>query len=740
MSNEQNLESCGYSLEYWDYSLEVECLRQAEDLQLAAELGKTLLERNKELESIVKFQSNTLEDQAQEIEYLTKQTAALREVNDSRLRIYEQLEVSIQDLERANHRLVLETSAEKKHIKSLNSTIETLEAKCEDLQGVVDDLRLELDVLKRKNQRNDNEDSCIFKSQEIINLKSIPAEGRVSSKNPATQKNETSVKTPNSSKTDITQPSPVKPTSNTEKPTNPSQELDQDGGMEQISHLMTQMREVRSAFCREERRAAELEEQLATMVQQNQDLENQLVQLHHRNDDVKSMHDELTTLEEVRQGQMCARCLRSVDGNGSEIPDEDDSSMLDELMNSSSTPQHRSSFTMEVQSSTPAKQHHTPNEKKKNAYQVLVEKYEALVNVHRGPMRNISLQEEMQLSGDFNTMSTKDTDEESGHGDSLQPEKEHKKTRKMVSHTPTDFSEAETSSSGFSDETSNKSTQTEGKVGSFLCTIGDGEDCKFSIYDDANPVECRFRSRPEYQKLFKEIFSVLKRAAETKEEDEKLPQLDDITPIKIVPKVPPVTPCNDQLPDFPDDDTQSILSSTMSEMSTSQNEPTTVIENIIQSQNEPIPEPETSKPNKESILRPLVRQQNDFIQVESRKRSSSRRKNKFVDRSDSPVTHIIGSPTINYSNRPNSGRRRREIKNSPIETVDTTWNGNTLQFTRSLSRNLASPTPSQGSGKIEFKPSSASQSLHKLKKLEQSYADVLRNADTKRDMLRHRRK
>jgi hypothetical protein len=51
------------------------------------------------------------------VQYLTKQTTALREVNDSRLRIYEQLEVSIQELERANQRLALDNSADKKHIK-----------------------------------------------------------------------------------------------------------------------------------------------------------------------------------------------------------------------------------------------------------------------------------------------------------------------------------------------------------------------------------------------------------------------------------------------------------------------------------------------------------------------------------------------------------------------------------------------------------------------------------------------
>lgn len=337
-------------------------------------------------------------------------------------------------------------------------------------------------------------------------------------------------------------------------------------------------------------------------------------------------------------------------------------------------------------------------------------------------------------------MSTKDTDEESGHGDSLQ----HKKTRKTFS-TPTDFSEAETSSSGFQDETSNKGTQTEGRFGSFLFTIANGEDCKFSIYDDASPIDSRFRDRPEYRDLFKEIFIVLKKAAENKDEGDNLPLLDDYhTPVKLAPKVPPVTPSNDQLPEFPDDDSQSVVSSTMSELSTSQIEPTTVIENIIQAQNQPIPEGETD--GDERVLRPLVKPPLEYISVGTRKRSSSKRKNKYVERSDSPVTHIIGSPKIYHSSRPNSGRRRRERSNNRSQEADpnnTTWNGSTtLQF-YPTTRNLASPTPSQGSTKYEFKPSTASQDLNKLKKLDLSYAEVLRNADTKkreRDMLRQRRK
>ena len=42
------------------------------DLRLAAELGKTLLERNKELELSLKHQQSVIDDQNMEIEVCTK--------------------------------------------------------------------------------------------------------------------------------------------------------------------------------------------------------------------------------------------------------------------------------------------------------------------------------------------------------------------------------------------------------------------------------------------------------------------------------------------------------------------------------------------------------------------------------------------------------------------------------------------------------------------------------------------
>lgn len=70
--------------------------------------------------------------------------------------------------------------------------------------------------------------------------------------------------------------------------------------IEQISQLMGQLRELRSQSAKDQRRIAELEDQVSTYVEQNRALENRLVNLHFKEEEAKSMHEELTTLEEVR--------------------------------------------------------------------------------------------------------------------------------------------------------------------------------------------------------------------------------------------------------------------------------------------------------------------------------------------------------------------------------------------------------------------------------------------------------
>jgi hypothetical protein len=205
---------------------------------------------------------------------------------------------------------------------------------------------------------------------------------------------------------------------------------------------------------------------------------------------------------------------------------------------------------------------------------MLVEKYEALLKVQEHqqhyvrqrpsttkPTQCMSLRDELQLSGNFyDKKEMTDSEFEDEHDD---------KGRKL---TEMNSQKAVTSSPGSEENVLHKSTQTEvlaaSLPGSFLCKISDGNDCQFSIYDDASPVESRFRKTPEYRQLFKEIFAVLKRAAEAKDEGESLPLLDDRLPAYVptrldlfqLPKVPPVTPAREEQPFVIPDDEVSELS------------------------------------------------------------------------------------------------------------------------------------------------------------------------------------
>ncbi|XP_006869654.1 PREDICTED: cerebellar degeneration-related protein 2-like [Chrysochloris asiatica] len=125
------------------------------DLHLAAELGKTLLERNKELEESLQQMYSTNEEQVQEIEYLTKQLDTLRHVNDQHAKVYEQLDLTARDLELTNQKLVLESKTAQQKIHGLTETIERLQAQVEELQAQLEQLRglEQLRVRREKRER-----------------------------------------------------------------------------------------------------------------------------------------------------------------------------------------------------------------------------------------------------------------------------------------------------------------------------------------------------------------------------------------------------------------------------------------------------------------------------------------------------------------------------------------------------------------------------------------------------------
>ncbi|XP_026982472.1 cerebellar degeneration-related protein 2 isoform X1 [Sagmatias obliquidens] len=87
-----------------------------QDLQLAAELGKTLLDRNTELEDSLQQMYTTNQEQFQEIEYLTKQVELLRQMNEQHAKVYEQLDVTARELEETNQKLVADSRASQQKI------------------------------------------------------------------------------------------------------------------------------------------------------------------------------------------------------------------------------------------------------------------------------------------------------------------------------------------------------------------------------------------------------------------------------------------------------------------------------------------------------------------------------------------------------------------------------------------------------------------------------------------------
>lgn len=424
-----------------------------------------------------------------------------------------------------------------------------------------------------------------------------------------------------------------------------------------------------------------------------------------------------------------------------------------------------------------------------NSYRLLVQRYEALLEEKKRRNQALGIQDEFPLSSDFSSINTKDTDDEKAQ----QLQKAAKETtaqnaakatraKTMTTRTPTDFSEV---SSGFSDETSNKATQTEGRAaaGSFLCTITDGEDCKFSIYDeDSTSIDSRFRNRPEYRELFKEIFQILKKAAENREEGDKLPLLDDEEKANQMAQaqlqqqqqqplgVPPVTPATEELPYMMDNsDAQSIASSMMSETSVAMSECITkterkkkkkkMVEKQIQQQQEQ--QVAAAMPEDTRILA-NKRDQLEYLSVAVKVKKRDRKNRYRTPFPDYPQAGLPTPPRFFYGN----GRKRREF--NPFETspfgpgpqqstvvapkpaggspVDGEWTGDSMTiYNRNVQGSAAAaagaldattPTnaPAGGFGDVDssamtFRPSTASQEIQRLKKLELTYAEVLRRAD-----------
>ncbi|KAL5277655.1 CDR2L family protein [Megaselia abdita] len=723
-----------------------------DDLQLAAELGKTLLERNRELENELKQHQSTIDDQAQEIEYLQKSKTALEEVNQARLNFYEKLEDGISKMERDHQQLIIENNNEKKSNKTLKRNVEQLESKIEELHKNLAEAQKNFIAEKRKNERlekeRNSEENCVMK----VNFRKMetPINESLHDDIDGYLANQTA------DSCNFAFQSPRNPKANsTGISFNGLNGTYQETDGEADEEILRVVGDLEKALQSEKERVNELEDQLGEMIVENKTLQGRIAQTS-TNEHYKSVHDELSSLDEVRQGQMCSRCLRQVqdqygyDETLSIAPTEDDDDLVDSAsaINASRSEHIAPAPIKESRKSPPNSlsiEGEDIHEDAPNPYKDLVDKYEALLEVQRqsNPRRRSSvvvaansLAEEMKAAKACEQM-----------------EKQHEKEERVCGRDA--LSEAETSSSGYSDETSTKGTQTDGTPGYFLCSIGnsDGdEDCKFSIYDDSSQsIYPRFRNRPEYRELFKEIFAVLKKAADNKAEGDKLPLLDDEEEAEKVVSVPPVTPAAENMPEPSeiDCDSQSIISSAVSEQSFAMSECITKLERktakkqhaaVVASQS-------TQQLTDGRVMVPLKREPLDYLTAGlGHKKRNRNRKNRVWNpesRSESPS----GTPS---SPRQGSTKKRKDYRPfdfqstpSPLATppnrqppsANQEWDGSSLIIYNRRNHSQApgsTPRTSQSGevdlNAVQYRPSTLFQDFHKLKKLDMSYAEVLRKA------------
>ncbi|XP_002736317.2 cerebellar degeneration-related protein 2-like [Saccoglossus kowalevskii] len=112
------------------------------DLQLAAELGKTLLERNRELESQLIHAQHLNEEHSLHIMHLEKQVALLREAADSKAKLYEQLDYNVQEMEKTSIKQTHELRTSKQKIERLTEIIESLENKVQEQNTLLEDMKV----------------------------------------------------------------------------------------------------------------------------------------------------------------------------------------------------------------------------------------------------------------------------------------------------------------------------------------------------------------------------------------------------------------------------------------------------------------------------------------------------------------------------------------------------------------------------------------------------------------------
>ncbi|XP_041630834.1 cerebellar degeneration-related protein 2-like [Drosophila kikkawai] len=375
------------------------------DLQLAAELEKTLLERNNELDTQMKLYKAKAKEQEREIVHLRKHINALAEENDTRVKVLEQVDAGIQELERVNQRLTVEKSRAKKQNQLLTTNAEVLEARCEDLTLQLSLARQSLSKVERHRQERHTK-LTISNNQEMVYHQfqaKVPAENH-------------SLCHANSVKENF---------------------LNSEDRKE-LDRLLREMETTKQDFLAEQQRCADLEEQLGAIIQENQSLQGRLAEASGSHETM-SLQGELSLLDEVVQGQLCTRCLRFIK---QDLDEQSIPASSEVISRSGSTSQDRFLKT--------ANDLQLNANESLNPYHEVVEKFEALLEVQRTSSASRNLAEAKKTS---------DWDASPG----LKHKKKESRSKEFVvklNIAPIELWETESSSSGVSYGTDSKYSQT----------------------------------------------------------------------------------------------------------------------------------------------------------------------------------------------------------------------------------------------------------------------------------------
>ncbi|KAG1669347.1 Cerebellar degeneration-related protein 2-like [Nymphon striatum] len=452
------------------------------DLQLAAELGKTLLERNKELDGSLKQCQNVIDDQELEIQYLTKQVVALREINDSRLKVYEQLEGAIADQERKNSKLVHDSVSDKKVIKSLKSNVEALEKRCEDLIGMVNELR---------------------NTHEAMKEKPLSKNGKHWSSNLQFMSSDNKLRRVISCENSIWNCDDYQQASNAET---------------EIIALQSKVNYLKSIRDQEKNTRSELESQMSNLVVENEELREDIRNREQKEQQYKNLEYEMQVFEES-YGRACRNCQQRLRLNCGEL-DSPTSQLLDsdvetenghELgectlvrLNNGSTlyGSQESLRSLCNPSSESCSDYHSISlfSELDAQYKALIDKYESLVNTQENETQTT----ESQTLPSKQNANSSDLDSGINLGD-----------------------DCATPSAENAEKTVTETVNVCGPNSSLQVRLHTPPRT-LNFNSSTNQIQCHFqRSPPEYKKLFQEIFAVLKKTIETEELEKKTPKVEE---------------------------------------------------------------------------------------------------------------------------------------------------------------------------------------------------------------------